>query len=108
MSDLEDVKEDLERICAEGDVLCCAALKCIRELEAAQGEGMYGEYTPITVRSDTAPVTVSEAARERVARAIANAREGGWPADTYAMLQQHYLTMADAALRAIAGQGGEA
>lgn len=34
--------------------------------------------------------------RERVARAIANVREGGWPA--YALLQQHYLTMADAAL----------
>lgn len=39
--------------------------------------------------------------RERVARAIANVREGGWPADTYAMLQQHYLTMADAALAEI-------
>lgn len=39
--------------------------------------------------------------REKVARAIADVREGGWPADTYAMLQQHYLTMADAALAVI-------
>lgn len=39
--------------------------------------------------------------REKVARAIADVREGGWPADTYAMLQQHYLTMADAAIAVI-------
>jgi hypothetical protein len=44
---------------------------------------------------------MSDDLRERVARAIANVREGGWPADTYALLQQHYLTMADAALAEI-------
>jgi hypothetical protein len=44
---------------------------------------------------------MSDDLRNRVARAIANVREGGWPADTYALLQQHYLTMADAALAEI-------
>lgn len=46
---------------------------------------------------------MSDDLRNRVAQAIANAREGGWPADTYAMLQQHYLTMADAALAEMGG-----
>jgi hypothetical protein len=38
---------------------------------------------------------------ERVARAIAEVREGGWPADTYHLLQEHYRTIAQAAIAAL-------